>query len=90
MARCAKSMPGPRSVDVLVSLLQPGLVHVRMGVLGPVTVGVGVHVLDVLVFVLGVWVRVRDLAVLVLMLVRVLVGVLFGHLRSSPFAKMFV
>jgi hypothetical protein len=53
-------------VDVLVSFLEPGLVHVRMGVLGPVVVGVGVHMLDVLVVVFGVRVRVRDLAVVVL------------------------
>jgi hypothetical protein len=74
-------------VDVLVSLLEACLVHVRMGVLGPVIVCMGVHMLDVLMVVLGVRVRVRDLAVVVLVRMRVLVGVLFGHLRSSPFVK---
>src|SRR5277367_870886 len=79
MVRCAKSIT-VLVVGVLVSLLEPGLVHVRMGVLGPVIVGMGVHVLDVLVFVIGVWVLVRDPAVLVLVRMRALVGVLFGHL----------
>jgi hypothetical protein len=67
-------------VGVLVNLLEPGLVQMRMGVLGPVMVGMGVLVLDVLVLVIGVWMRVLDAAVLVLVRMRVLVGVLFGHL----------
>jgi hypothetical protein len=67
-------------VGVLVNLLQPGLVQMRMGVLGPVMVGMGVLVLDVLVLVIGVRMRVLDAAVLVLVRMRVLVGVLFGHL----------
>jgi hypothetical protein len=49
-------------------------------VLGPVMVGMGVLVLDVLVLVIGVRMRVLDAAVLVLVGMRVLVGVLFGHL----------
>jgi hypothetical protein len=67
-------------VCVLVNLLEPGLVQMRMGVLGPVMVGMGVLVLDVLVLVIGVRMRVLDAAVLVLVRVRALVSVLFGHL----------
>jgi hypothetical protein len=67
-------------VGVLVNLLEPGLVQMRMGVLGPVMVGMGVLVLDVLVLVIGVRMRVLDAAVLVLVRMWVLVGVLFGHL----------
>jgi hypothetical protein len=67
-------------VGVLVDLLEPGLVQMRMGVLGPVMVGMGVLVLDVLVLVIGVRMCVLDAAVLVLVRMRVLVGVLFGHL----------
>jgi hypothetical protein len=67
-------------VGVLVNLLEPGLVQMRMGVLGPVMVGMGVLVLDVLVLVIGVRMRVLDAAVLVLVRMRVFVGVLFGHL----------
>ena len=67
-------------VRVLVNLLEPGLVQMRMGVLGPVMVGMGVLVLDVFVLVIGVRMRVLDAAVLVLVRMRVLVGVLFGHL----------
>jgi hypothetical protein len=67
-------------VGVLVNLLEPGLVQMRMSVLGPVMVGMGVLVLDVLVLVIGVRMRVLDAAVLVLVRMRVLVGVLFGHL----------
>src|ERR1700761_7172218 len=82
--RCAKSVTGPLSVDVLVSFLESGLVDVGVRVLGAVIVHVGVHVLDMLVFVIGVWVRVCDVAVVMLVRMRALVGVLFGHRRSSP------
>jgi hypothetical protein len=67
-------------VGVLVNLLHPGLVQMRMGVLGPVMVSMGVLVFDVLVLVIGVRMRVLDAAVLVLVRMRVLVGMLFGHL----------
>jgi hypothetical protein len=67
-------------VGVLVNLLEPGLVQMRMGVLGPVMVGMGVLVLNVLVLVIGVRMRVLDAAVLVLVRMRALVSVLFGHL----------
>jgi hypothetical protein len=80
MVRCAKSVTSALVVGVLVNLLEPGLVQMRMGVLGPVMVGMGVLVLDVLVLVIGVRMRVLDAAVLVLVRMRVLVGVLFGHL----------
>jgi hypothetical protein len=94
MVRCAKSITGALVVGVLVNLLEPGLVQMRMGVLGPVMVGMGVlvldvlvlvisvrmRVLDVLVLVIGVRMRVLDAAVLVLVRMWVLVGVLFGHL----------
>jgi hypothetical protein len=80
MVRCAKSITGALVVGVLVNLLEPGLVQMRMGVLGPVMVGMGVLVLDVLVLVIGVRMRVLDAAVLVLVRMRALVSVLFGHL----------
>ena len=67
-------------MGVLVSLLEPGLVQMRMGVLGPVMVGMGVLVLDVPMLMIGVRMRVLDAAVLVLVRMRALVGVLFGHL----------
>jgi hypothetical protein len=70
-----------------VSVLKAGLVHVRVGVLGSVVVGVGVLVLDVLVLVLGMRVRVSDTAMLVLVRMRPFMGVLFGHLRSSPWCE---
>jgi hypothetical protein len=72
---------------VVVSFLKAGLVHVPVGVLGSVVVGVGVLVLDVLVLVLGVRVRVSDTAMLVLVRMRPFMGVLFGHLRSSPLCE---
>jgi len=51
---------------VVVRFLQAGLMHVSVGVLGSVVVRVGVLVLDMLVFVLGVRMRVSDPLVLVL------------------------
>jgi hypothetical protein len=76
-------------VGVLVDFFEPGLVQMRMRVLSPVMVGMGVFVLDVLVLVIGVRMRVLDTAVLVVVRMRILVGVLFGHLRSSPFLETF-
>jgi hypothetical protein len=72
---------------VVVSFLKAGLVHVPVGVLGSVVVGVGVLVLDVLVLVFGVRVRVSDTAMLVLVRMRPFMGVLFSHLRSSPLCE---
>jgi hypothetical protein len=70
-----------------VSFLETGLMHVSVAVLGSVVVGVGVLVLDVLVFVRGVRMRVSDPAVLVLVRVRPFMVVLFSHLRSSPLCE---
>lgn len=67
------------AVCVVVSLLEAGLMHVPMGVLGPVVVGVGVLVLDVLVFMRGVRVGVSNPAMLVFVRMRSFVGVLFSH-----------
>jgi hypothetical protein len=64
---------------VVVNFLEAGLMHVPMGVLGPVVVGVGVLVLDVLVFVCGMRVCVTDPAMLVLVRMRSFMGVLFSH-----------
>jgi hypothetical protein len=71
-------------VRVVVRFLQAGLMYVFVAVLGAIVVGVGVLVLDVLVFVLGVGMRVSDSAVFVLVRVWLFMGVLFRHLRSSP------
>jgi hypothetical protein len=81
-------MADPRSgVRVAVSVLETGLVHVCVGVLAPVMMGVGVLMLDVLMVVIGVRVRVRDLAVVVFVRMRVLMGVRCGHVRSSPLLR---
>jgi hypothetical protein len=66
-------------VGVAVRILETGFVHVCVGVLGPVMVGVGVLMLHMLMFVSRVRVGVRGRAVLVLVRVRPLMGVLFGH-----------
>jgi hypothetical protein len=62
-------------VGVVVLLRQIGLVHVRMCVLGSVGVGVGVIVLDVFVLVAGVRVRVGNFVVAVFVGVRFVVTV---------------
>jgi hypothetical protein len=66
-------------VAVVVRVFQAGLVHVLMGVLGPIVVWVRVFVGHVVVRVGGVRVGVSLIAVLVLVRVRRVVGVLFGH-----------
>jgi hypothetical protein len=66
-------------VCVAVNFLEAGLVHVLMGVLGPVVVCVAVLVLDVLVFMRGVRVCVSDPAMLVFVRMRSFMGVLFSH-----------
>jgi len=66
-------------VAVAVHVLEVGLVHVLMRVLGPVLVGVGVLVRDVVVLMRGVRVRVSSTAVLVFVRVRRVMCVLFGH-----------
>ena len=76
-------------MGVAVCILETGLVHMCMGVLGPVMVSMSVLMLDVLMVVFGVRVRVCDLAVVVLVRVRVLVGV-FGHLIISFVEKSVI
>jgi len=66
-------------VAVAVHVLEVGLVHVLMRVLGPVLVGVGVLVRDVVVLMRGVRVRVSSTAVLVFVCVQRVMRVLFGH-----------
>jgi hypothetical protein len=66
-------------VGVTVNILQPGLVHVPMGVFRPVGVRVGVLVLHVVMLVGRVRVGVRHVAVLVLVRVGRVVGVLVAH-----------
>ncbi|MDX6704605.1 MAG: Homing endonuclease associated repeat [Solirubrobacteraceae bacterium] len=70
-------LPGLR-VLVLVHVLQAGLVHVRVGVRLPVMLMV-MLVLDMLVVVARVGVRVSHVVVAVLVGVRCVVLVLFGH-----------
>ena len=62
-------------VGVVVLLRQIGLVHVRMCVFGSVGVGVVVVVLDVFVLVAGVRVRVGNFVVLVFVAMRFVVTV---------------
>lgn len=64
---------------VTVNVFDAGLVHVLMSVFGPVAMGVGVLMLDVVVFVRGVCMRVGDVAVLVFVRMWRVVGVLVGH-----------
>ena len=65
-------------------VLQSGLMHVLMDVLRAVGVVVRVFVFDVVVFVRGVRVRVRDATVLVFVRVGCVVGVVLGHRWSLP------
>ncbi len=62
-----------------VGFLEAGLVHVRVGVLSPVAVGVRVLVGHVVVLMRGVRMRVSHLVVVVFVRMRRFVGVLFGH-----------
>jgi hypothetical protein len=66
-------------VDVAVDVFKAGLMHVLMSVLGPVVVGVGMLVRDVVVLMRRVRVCVRLFAVVVFVRVRRVVGVLLGH-----------
>ena len=68
-------------MGVAVCLFQTGLVHVLMGVLGPVVMAVWVLVGHVIVIVRGVFVGMGHVAVPVFVGVRRIVGVLFGHRR---------
>lgn len=75
---------------VVVSFLETGLMHVAVAVLGSVVVGVGVLVLDVLVFVRGVRVRVSDPAVLVFVRMWPFMGVLLSHPDCLLYVKHIV
>ena len=70
-------------MDVLVHVLEAGLVHVLMGVFGPVGVSVAVLMFDVVMLMRGVRMCVGDVAVLVFVRVWRVVGVLFGHRTVS-------
>jgi hypothetical protein len=65
-------------VVVAVHVFHAGLVHVLMSVLGPVIVGVGVLVGDMVVLMRGVRMRVSLFAMVVFVRVRRVVSVL-GH-----------
>ena len=67
------------TVGVVVDAFQVGLVHVLMGVLGSVLVGVGVLVRDVVVLMRGVRMRMGHFAMLVFVRMRRVMGVLLGH-----------
>jgi hypothetical protein len=66
-------------VGVTVNVLQAGLMHMLMAVLGAVGMAVGVLVLDVVMLVRGMCVRVGCVAMLVFVRVRRVMGVLLGH-----------
>lgn len=66
-------------VGVAVNFLQAGLVHVLMGVFGPIGVSVGVFVLHMVMLVGGVCVGMRHVSVLVFVRVWRVVRVLFAH-----------
>jgi hypothetical protein len=70
--------PGLR-VGVTVNVFHAGLVYVLVGVFGAVRMGVGMLVLDVVVVVVGVCMRMGDVAVLVFVRVWRVVSVLVGH-----------
>ena len=64
---------------VAVNLFEVGLVHVLVGVLGAVFVGVRMLVGHVVVIMCGVRVRVSHVAMLMFVRVRRVMGVLLGH-----------
>ncbi len=66
-------------MGVAVNVFQAGLVYMLMSVFGPIGVGVGVFVLDVVMLVCGVCMRVGHVAVLVFVRVWRVVVVLLGH-----------
>jgi hypothetical protein len=71
-------------VGVTVNVFQAGLMHMLMGVLGPVAVGVGMLVLDVVMLVRGVCMGMNHIAVPVFVRVWRVVGVLLGHWCRLP------
>jgi hypothetical protein len=66
-------------VGVVVHVFQVGLMHVLMGVRGPVLVRVGVLMRHVVVLVRGVRVGVSFAVMFVFVRVRCVVGVLLAH-----------
>jgi hypothetical protein len=74
---------------VAVHVFQAGLVHVLMSVLGPVVVGVGVLVGDMVVLMRGVRMRVSLFAMRVFVGVRGVVGVL-GHDCLLPLRNVLI
>ena len=64
-----------------MDLFQTGLMHVLMGVFGPVGVRVGMLVLDMVMLMGRMRVGVRDASVLVFVRVGRVVGVVFAHRR---------
>jgi hypothetical protein len=79
MTHCRSRSARHSCVAVAVRVFQADLVHVLMGVLGPVVVGVGVLVGHVVVRMRGVRMCVSLFAVVVLVRVRRVMGVLVGH-----------
>ncbi|OBK40098.1 hypothetical protein A5658_23585 [Mycobacterium sp. 1245111.1] len=73
---------------MVVLLLQVGLVHVRMGVFGALSVGVRVFMFDVFMLVAGVRMRVRDLVVTVFVGVRVVVTIWMCHCHLPVVADL--
>lgn len=76
-------------MGVAVHVFEAGLVHVLVGVLGSVVVGVWVLVRNMAVVMRGVLVGVNLVAVVVFVRMRCLVAVLFGHV-SSPYRMVCV
>jgi hypothetical protein len=72
-------MTGALLVSVVVHAFEIGLVHVLVSVLGSVFVGVGVLVCDMVVLMRGVRMGVGHVGMAVLVRVRRVMGVLFGH-----------
>jgi hypothetical protein len=66
-------------VGVVVHIFEIGLVHVLVSVLGSVFMGVGVLVCDMVVLMRGVRMRVGHVGMAVLVRVRRVMVVLFGH-----------
>jgi hypothetical protein len=77
-------------VYVVVNFLKAGLMHMPVGVRGPVVVGMGVFVLNVVVFVCGVRVCVGGIAMLMFVRMRPFMGVLLRHSNHLLRSKRIV
>jgi hypothetical protein len=66
-------------VGVVVNVFEAGLVHVLMRVFGAVVVRVGMLVRDMVVLVRGVRMRMGQVAMVVFVRMRRVMGVLLGH-----------